>query len=97
MTHARRATEGDTQSLRYLSELNTTVAKVQAWDAGGRSLDDDAMVMSLNQFIDESVVRPNAAMRPVWASSGQPHYMLLWHLEILPLRLRQGGHGWCHA
>lgn len=34
---------------------------------------------AVNQFVDESVVRPDASQRPVWASD--PRFMLVWHLK----------------
>ncbi|WP_345195542.1 hypothetical protein, partial [Kistimonas scapharcae] len=34
---------------------------------------------ALTRFVEESVVRPNAAHRPAWASD--PRYMLIWHLK----------------
>lgn len=34
---------------------------------------------ALNRFIDESILRPDAAQRPIWASD--PHWMLVFHLK----------------
>ena len=34
---------------------------------------------ALNQFIDESVIRPDAALRPVWGSD--PHFAVFFHLK----------------
>ena len=33
----------------------------------------------LNRFVDESILRPNAAHRPIWASD--PNYALIFHLK----------------
>ena len=40
---------------------------------------DDRVTAALNRFVDEAILRPNAAQRPIWASD--PHWMLLWHLK----------------
>jgi hypothetical protein len=45
-----------------------------------RDMEDALAVQSaVSRFVDESIVRPNAAMRPRWASD--PRFMLLWHLK----------------
>lgn len=40
---------------------------------------DDRVKAALNRFVDESILRPNAAQRPIWASD--PHWMLIFHLK----------------
>lgn len=40
---------------------------------------DDRVRAALNQFTDEAILRPNAAMRPIWAND--PHAMLLFHMK----------------
>jgi hypothetical protein len=40
---------------------------------------DNRIRTALNRFVDESILRPDAAQRPIWASD--PHYMLLFHLK----------------
>jgi hypothetical protein len=45
----------------------------------GLATDAEAVLDAIGQFVDSSIVRPNAAHRPVWASD--PKWMLLWHLK----------------
>ncbi len=40
---------------------------------------DERIRAALNRFVDESILRPNAAQRPIWASD--PHWMLVFHLK----------------
>lgn len=40
---------------------------------------DDKIRVALNRFVDQSVMRPNAAQRPLWAS--HPDAQLLFHLK----------------
>ncbi|RDE25122.1 hypothetical protein DV711_06075 [Motiliproteus coralliicola] len=49
-------------------------AQDEAANATARRVQD-----AIGQFTDESIVRPNAAQRPLWASD--PRFMLLWHLK----------------
>tara|TARA_R100000353_G_scaffold112883_1_gene80860 strand:- start:1517 stop:11173 length:9657 start_codon:yes stop_codon:yes gene_type:complete len=78
--HAEKAKRGDTTSETYLAELQVTADEVLAWSEGKAS---PAVREKVNQglvrFVDESIVRPNAAERPVWASD--PRYALLWQLK----------------
>ena len=78
--HAEKAKQGDKTSETYLAELQVTADEVLAWSEGKAS---PAVKEKVNQglvrFVDESIVRPNAAERPVWASD--PRYALLWQLK----------------
>ena len=40
---------------------------------------DDRVRNALNRFVDESILRPNAAQRPIWGSD--PNYALIIHLK----------------
>ncbi|NIT14184.1 MAG: hypothetical protein GTN99_08100 [Candidatus Dadabacteria bacterium] len=40
---------------------------------------DDRIRNALNRFVDDAILRPNAALRPIWASD--PHYALVFHLK----------------
>ena len=85
--HATRRTEhGDT----YLKELGLTADEVLEWFNQGKKVwevdpntsnDDLArkVTLGLNRFVSESVFRPDASQRPLWASD--PHWMLVWHLK----------------
>ena len=54
-----------------------------AFDSHGNLTPDaqlaEKVQKAVNQFVDESVVRPDASQRPVWASD--PRFMLVWHLK----------------
>jgi len=39
----------------------------------------EKLAKAVNKFVDQSVLRPNAALRPIWGSD--PHYMLMFHLK----------------
>ena len=91
INHAQKAVQGDENSTRYLRELNIDAETVLQWEADGQptwspNSDNDIsnrraseVQRSIAQFVDESILRPNAAMRPVWASD--PRFMLVWHLK----------------
>ena len=92
---ARHASDPNEASLRYLEELNLTPEEVwltpdgksvriltfeERSQAAQHERDrDDKVRAAMNQFVDESILRPNAAQRPIWASD--PHYMLVFHLK----------------
>lgn len=75
--------EGDADVLlseRYLQDLGVTAKQIQAWKDSGSDIDQHAEVRSaLGRFVDEAIVRPNAAERPVWASD--PHWAIVWQLK----------------
>lgn len=80
--HAMKAAAGDQRSQRYLSELRLTPQQVFDWQNNGRRFDGEsgaAVREALFQFTDESILRPNAAMRPGWASN--PWFTLMWQLK----------------
>lgn len=87
LDHAQR---NDPKSRRYLQELNIHPEVVNRWVAGGKkpwthdmggqeASDAMAVQQAIGQFVDNSIVRPNAAHRPVWASD--PRFVLIWHLK----------------
>jgi len=79
--HADPATQNE-NSLRYLEELGLTPAEVKAWVAGGReftSPQGKKVRAGLQRFVESSILRPNAAERPVWASD--PRWALIWQLK----------------
>lgn len=90
----KHATKPSKHSKRYLEELNITPDDVVLNDDGSikvlsvRELSqadtierarDQRIRTALNRFVDESILRPDAAQRPIWASD--PHFMLIWHLK----------------
>jgi len=91
LTHAGRAKNGDKLSISYLNELQIDADAIIKWaekerrtgkggtrrsfeTAEGKKVQD-----ALGRFVDESIVRPNAAERPVWASN--PYTALIWQLK----------------
>lgn len=74
--------DSDPRRKRYLDELGTTQEDVLAWVDVGKPLSGpefDAVKGAMARFVDESIVRPDAAQRPVWASN--PWFMALWTLK----------------
>ena len=81
MKHARNEFNNP-NSTRYLEELGVTAEDVMAWSKGGKSFDTPEGVKvrdALTRFVESSIMRPNAAERPVWASD--PHWALVWQLK----------------
>jgi len=69
-------------SKRYLADLNLTADDVIKWDREGQNLryaENPKIKEALNRFVDEAIVRPNAAERPIWASD--PHWAIVWQLK----------------
>jgi hypothetical protein len=70
------------RSERYLSELGLTKEDVMAWLDSGRKLstpEGKKVKQALQRFVESSILRPNAAERPIWASD--PHWALIWQLK----------------
>ena len=84
LKHAKGRTELDT---RYLAELGAGVssnprADIMVWEKNNRRFDTPEgrrVREMLGRFVDESIIRPNAAERPVWASN--PYTALIWQLK----------------
>ena len=79
-------------SKRYLEELNLKPEDIKLDEKGGlvilsREADvsaeerarDERVRAGLNRWVNEAILRPNAALRPIWASD--PHWMLIFHLK----------------
>jgi hypothetical protein len=72
-----------TNNTKALNELRVTKEQIEAW---GRDpnwhvnvADHPAVVQAMNEWVDQAVLRPNAAMRPAW---GSDHRMqLIWYLK----------------
>lgn len=80
LNHARNEFNNP-NSARYLQELGVTAEEVLAWNEN-RSFDtpEGAKVRdALARFVESSIMRPNAAERPVWASD--PRWALVWQLK----------------
>ena len=78
------AKTNDANSNRYLRELDLTRAEVEAWSKAENKRDfsgpEGAKIKAaIGRFVEESIVRPSAAERPVWASN--PYTALIWQLK----------------
>lgn len=76
----RHATQPNDNSVDFLKELNLT-AKDVVVDAKTGELDytDPKIQQAIHQWVNGSIMRPNAAQRPAWGSD--PHYMVFWHMK----------------
>ena len=77
--HANNPTS---RSDRYLKEMGVTYDQVRRWQDNEFSFegpDGEAVQAALVRFVESSVLRPNAAERPVWASD--PRFALIWQLK----------------
>ena len=75
----------------YLNELNVEADDVLTWATKERKTGKQGTRRNFNtpqgkkvqdalgRFVDESIIRPNAAERPVWASN--PYTALIWQLK----------------
>ena len=83
MRHSELAKQGNQRSIRYLAELDgLTWQEAKRWEANDYSFsgqDGRKVRDALGRFVEESVIRPNAAERPYWASD--PRYALIWQLK----------------
>ena len=79
LNHA--VTSSNPNSARYLEELGVTAEEILAWNEN-RSFDTPEGTKvrdALARFVESSIMRPNAAERPVWASD--PRWALVWQLK----------------
>lgn len=74
----RRHTQAPTEdSTRYLAELGLTKDDVSVTD--GKVDMNAKVVRAINLWVDQSILRPNAALRPIYMSD--PHWILVSHLK----------------
>ncbi|SVB44583.1 uncharacterized protein METZ01_LOCUS197437, partial [marine metagenome] len=79
--HADPATMTN-DSLAYLDELGLTPEEVRAWSDSGMDMTTDVgrkVGAGITRFVESSILRPNAAERPLWASD--PRFALIWQLK----------------
>jgi hypothetical protein len=79
--HAKNETNNP-RSERYLEDLGVTAEEIMAWDKGGRNINAAEarnVKFALQKFVESSILRPNAAERPSWASD--PRWALVWQLK----------------
>ena len=79
--NAAAAQAGDVTAQRYMDELgmgtSEDLATIVDWD--GHSTDNKDIQAALGRYIDESMIRPEAPIRAVWASD--PGYIIFSHLK----------------
>ena len=79
----KHANDGSAKSQEFLAELGVTAEQVkaaQAADFNFETVEDGAKVKAaIGRFVEESIVRPNAAERPGWASN--PYTALIFQLK----------------
>lgn len=68
------AAERDALMEKQYSDNREEIKKARAELARDQRVRD-----ALNRWVDEAILRPNAAQRPVWGSD--PHFMLVFHLK----------------
>lgn len=86
VTHAYNKA-GNERSERYLTDHGVTAEQIKSWharqqDGGHYTFDgeDGAAVMAgLQRFVDNSMLKPNAAERTSWGND--PKYQLIWALK----------------
>ena len=66
---------------RWLNELGVTEQEVLSWDKSRDFTTPEGKKVSdaIYKFVDESIIRPNSAQRPTWASN--PYFALVWQLK----------------
>lgn len=74
MRHVEKPNE---HSARYLEELGLTKDDVQI--VNDRLVLNDKVVFAMNKWVDEAILRPNPAYRPIYMSD--PNWMLISHLK----------------
>jgi len=80
LDNAKKAAAGNQRAIRYLKELGVTAEEVNKWAGGNiNEAGNEKIKLALARFVDESIVRPNAAERPIWASD--PRFALVWQLK----------------
>lgn len=75
--HSNDKTAGE-HSARWLAELGLKKGDVKLVD-GDLDYTDKKIQDAIFRWVDSAVIRPNAAMRPSWASD--PHYALFFHMK----------------
>jgi hypothetical protein len=73
----RHAKSKSANSKRYLEELNLTADDVKV--RNGKLVLDDKTTKALNMWVDQAILRPDAALRPIYMSD--PNWMLISHLK----------------
>ena len=78
----KHANDNSVKSKEYLTELGATAEQIKAAQESGWDFSDPqhkAVQDAIARFTEESIVRPNAAERPAWASN--PYTALIFQLK----------------
>ena len=78
----KHANDNSVKSKEYLAELGATAEQIKAAQESGWDFSDPqhkAVQDAIARFTEESIVRPNAAERPAWASN--PYTALIFQLK----------------
>ena len=65
-------------SERWLAELNLKASDITVVD-GKLDLNNPKIQQAVFRWVETAILRPNAAMRPAWASD--PHFALIFHMK----------------
>jgi len=76
--HADQKTANE-RSTEYLKELNLKASDVKVDKNGELDYTNPKIQNAIHQWVNGSIMRPNAAQRPAWGSD--PHYMMFWHMK----------------
>jgi hypothetical protein len=77
--HAELAKKGDDTSIRYLDELNLKPGDVKLGADGEVDVRNDRIQKAIHLWVDDAILRPTAADRPIWASD--PIFAIFFHLK----------------
>lgn len=75
----RHVKEPNENSTRMLEQLNLKAKDVKVDKNGQLDLHDPKVAAAMNRWVNEAILTPNAAHRPIYMSD--PHYMLISHLK----------------
>ena len=78
----KHATQPNARSERYLTELEIDAPTIQAWRNNDQNFDSPEgrrVKEAMLSFVDEAVLRPNAAERPTYGSD--PRFMIFFQLK----------------
>jgi len=72
----------NSRSERYLKQLGVTAEQVKQWQEGDFVFEGDTGAVvkeAMARFVESSILRPNAAERPIWANDSR--FALIWQLK----------------
>ena len=78
----KHATQPNARSERYLTELEIDAPTIQAWLNNDQNFDSPEgrrVKVAMLSFVDEAILRPNAAERPTYGSD--PRFMIFFQLK----------------